>query len=117
MVRAISKIASDFKSDPLAISNRSGLSSGTDIQKNSRFRRLELSLSKNTPHGGWGQGPSSVGKRFLAGLPFPVPEILEFVAFRESGKFLQQFSRDFPGVFPREPPNRPRKQPQPSRVF
>ena len=37
--------------------------------------------------------------RFPAGLPFPVPEILEFVAFRDSGKFFQKFSRDFPGVF------------------
>ena len=30
-----------------------------------------------------------------AGLPFPVPEILEFVAFRDSGKIFQQFFRDF----------------------
>ena len=37
--------------------------------------------------------------RFPAGLPFPVPEILEFVAFGDSGKFFQQFSRDFPGTF------------------
>ena len=71
------------------------------IQKNSR--RLELSISENTPHGRWGQGPGSVGPRFPAGLPFPVPEILEFVAFRGSGKFFQQFSRDFPGVFPENP--------------
>ena len=80
-------------------------------------RRLELSILKNTPHGRWGQGPGSVGPRFLAGWPFPVPQILEFIAFRDSGKFFQQF---FPGLsrsFPGEPPNRPRKQPQPSRVF
>ena len=32
-----------------------------------------------------------------------MPEILEFVAFRDSGKFFQQFSRDFPGVFPENP--------------
>ena len=70
-------------------------------QKSSR--RLELSISKNTPHGRWGQGAGSVDPRFPAGLPFPVPEILEFVAFRDSGKFFQQFSRDFPGVFPENP--------------
>ena len=68
-----------------------------DTQKNSR--RLELSISKNTPHGRWGQGPGSVDPRFPAGLPFPVPEILEFVAFRDPGKFFQQFSRSFPGTF------------------
>ena len=51
------------------------------------------------PHGRWGQGPGSVDPRFPAGLPFPVPEILEFVAFRDSGKIFQQFSQDFPGVF------------------
>ena len=70
-------------------------------QRNSRS--LELSISKNTPHGRWGQGPGSVDPRFPAGLPFPVPEILEFVAFRDSGRFFQQFSRDFPGVFPENP--------------
>ena len=76
-------------------------STGVKNQKNSR--RLELSISKNTPHGRWGQGPGSVNPRFPAGLPFPVPEILEFVAFRDSGKIFQQFSRDFPGVFPENP--------------
>ena len=33
------------------------------------------------------------------GLPFPVPEILELVAFCDSGKFFQLFSRDFPEIF------------------
>ena len=37
------------------------------------------------------------------GSPFPVLEIPEFVAFRDSGKFFQQFSRDFPGVFLENP--------------
>ena len=41
----------------------------------------------------------SVDPRFPAGLPFPVPEFLELVAFRDSGKIFQQFSRDFPGSF------------------
>ena len=41
--------------------------------------------------------------RFPAGLPFPVPEILDFVAFRDSGKIFQLFSRDFPGVFLENP--------------
>ena len=45
---------------------------------------------------------------------FPGAQILEFGAFRDSGNFFQLFSRDFPAEFP---PNRPRKQPQPSRVF
>ena len=39
------------------------------------------------------------------GLPFPVPEIPEIVAFRDSGKILPAI---FPGLsrsFPREPPN------------
>ena len=70
-------------------------------QKNSR--RLELSISKNTPHGRWGQSLGRVDPRFPAGLPFPVPEILEFLAFRDPGKIFQQFSRDFPGVFPENP--------------
>ena len=85
-------------------------------QKNSR--RLELSISKNTPHGRWGQGPGSVDRRFPAGLPFPVPEILEFVALRGSpGKtFPASFPR-FSRHFPREPSSRSQKQPQPSRVF
>ena len=74
--------------------------------KNSR--RLELPISKNTPHGRWGQGPGSVDPRFPAGLPFPVPEILDFAAFRDSGKVFQQFSRDFPGVFPENPRTDPR---------
>ena len=63
-------------------------------QKNSR--RLELSISQNTPHGRWGQGPGSVDPRFPAGLPCPVPEFLKFVAFPGSGKFFRQVSRDFP---------------------
>ena len=61
------------------------------FQKNSR--RLELSISKNTPHGRCRQGPGSFDPRFPAGLPFPVPEI------RDSGNIFQRFSRDFPGVF------------------
>ena len=87
----------------------------TFFRKNSR--RLELSISKNTSHGRSGQGPGSVDPRFPAGLPFPVPEILELFAFHDSGNF---FPAIFPGLsrsFPREPPNRSRKQPQPSRVF
>ena len=63
------------------------------------------------------EGGGSVDPRFLADLPFPVPEIPEFVAFRDSGTIFRQLSRDFPGVFLENPPSRPRKQPQPSRVF
>ena len=59
-------------------------------------RRLELSISKNTPHGRWGQGPGSVNPRFPAGLPFPVPQILEFVALL--GDSLKVFPAMFPGL-------------------
>ena len=78
-------------------------------QKNSS--RLELSISKNTPHGRWGQGPGSVDPRFPAGLPFPVPEILEFVAFCDPGKIFQQFSRDFPGLSSGSPEQTPETAP------
>ena len=75
-------------------------------RESSRKRGVFLVLcQKNSrrPHGRLGQGPGSVDPRFPAGLPFPVPEILEFVAFRDSGKVFQQFSRDFPGVFLENP--------------
>ena len=62
--------------------------------KNSRGWTVDF--EKTTPHGRWGQGPDSVDPMFPAGLPFPVPEILEFVAFRDSGKI----SSNFPGTFP-----------------
>ena len=39
-----------------------------------------------------------------AGLPFPVPEILEFVAFRDSGKFFQQFSPELSCRTPAQTP-------------
>ena len=67
-------------------------------QKNSR--RLELLISKNTPHGRWGQGPGSVDPRFPARLPFPL--------LCAPGKIFQQFSRDFPGVFLANPRTDPR---------
>ena len=71
-------------------------------QKNSR--RLELSSSKNTPYGMWGQGACGVDPRFPAGLPFPVPEILEFVAFRDSGYFCPAIFLGLSRSFPRKPP-------------
>ena len=37
-----------------------------------------------------------------------MPEILEFIAFRNSGKIFQQFSRDFPGAFLDNPRTDPR---------
>ena len=46
--------------------------------------------------------------RFPAGLPFPVPEILEFVAFGDSGKF----SSNFPGIFPELSSRTPAKTPE-----
>ena len=45
-----------------------------------------------------------------------VSEILEFAAFRGSGTFFQQCSRNFPGVFLGDP-EQTLKQPQPSRVL
>ena len=73
---------------------------GAPNQKNSR--RLELSISKNTPHGRLGQGPESVGPRFPAGLPFPVPEILEFVAYPRSTTpcSTPNFRRSLPSTLP-----------------
>ena len=41
------------------------------------------------------RSPGKVDPRFVAGLAFPVLKILEFVAFRDSGTFCQQF----PGTF------------------
>ena len=62
-------------------------------------RRLELLISRNTPHGRWGQGPGNVDPRFPADLPFPLPEILARICrFCDSGEILQLFSQDFPGV-------------------
>ena len=58
-------------------------------QKNSR--RLELSISKNILHGRWGQGSGSVDPRFLAGLPFPVPEFIEFVERAQNPNLLTLF--------------------------
>ena len=70
-------------------------------QKNSR--RLELSISKSPRAEGLDKVRGGVRPRFAAGLPFPVPQILEFVAFPYSGKFFQHFSCNFPGVFPENP--------------
>ena len=36
---------------------------------------------------------------------------------KSARNIFQQFSRDFPGVFLENPPNRPRKQPQPSPLL
>ena len=47
---------------------------------------VDFNFKKNTPHGRRGQGPGSVDPRFPAGLPFPVPEILEFIAFSKARK-------------------------------
>ena len=40
--------------------------------------------SRDSPHGRWGQRRGSVDPRFVACLPFPMPEIVEFVACVES---------------------------------
>ena len=46
-----------------------------------------------------------------------MPEILEFVAFRDSGKFFPAIFPEFSLNFPPKLPHGPQKQPQPSRVF
>ena len=56
---------------------------------------------------GWDKVPGVSTKRSRQGCLSPVPEVLEFVAFRDSGKFFQQYSRDFPGVFLGNPRTHP----------
>ena len=75
----------------------SALGAPKNLEELEKARTVDF--KKNTPHWRWGQGPGSADPRFPAGLPFPVPEILEFVAFGDSGKIFQQFSRNFPGTF------------------
>ena len=58
-----------------------------------------VDFEKHPAQEGWAKVQGSVDPRFAAGLPFPVPQMLEFKAFRNSGNFFQQFSRDFPGIF------------------
>ena len=69
------------------------------LQKSEKLEKAGTVDFKRIPHGRRGQGPGSVDPRFPAGLPFPVPQILEFVALCDSGTFFQQFSRNFPGTF------------------
>ena len=57
-------------------------------------RTLELSISKK--HAAWKVGTRSRQCRSKVPCRFAFPEIPEFVAFRNSGQFLQQF----PGTFP-----------------
>ena len=71
-------------------------------RKQTLLRKLERAETvdvESAPHGRWGQCPGSVDPRFPAGLPFPAPEILEFVAPRDLRNSFQELSRDFPGVF------------------
>ena len=78
---------------------------GATALKSGKLEKAGTVDSKNTPpHGRWGR-LGSVDPTFPAGLPFPVPETLEFVAFCDSENFFQQFSRDFPGVFLGNPGN------------
>ena len=57
---------------------------------------------------GWDRVPPSVDPRFKAGLPFPVPEILEFKAFGDPGTLFQHFFRNFPDIFLGNPRKAPR---------
>ena len=80
-------------------------------QKNSR--RLELSISKNTPHGR-SRAVSTQGFRQVCLFRCPKSQNLKHFAIRE--KFSSIFSAIFPQLSSGAP-ERPRKQPQPSRVF
>ena len=55
----------------------------------------------------------SVDPRFAAGLPFPVPEIPEFVAFRDSANL----SSNFPGAFPEFSSGTPEQTPKAATAF
>ena len=55
-----------------------------------------LSISKTPRTEGWDKILGSGDPRFAAGLPFLVPELLEFEAFCDSGRF-------FPVIFGRAP--------------
>ena len=56
-------------------------------------------LFQNPPTEGGDKVQGSVDPRFAAGLPFPVPEILELTAFRDLETFTQHFSPNFPAIF------------------
>ena len=88
---------------PISLVGALSYSVGGQVFRKEGESLLERSLGKGGQNRRWGQGPGSVDPRFPAGLPFPVLEILEFAAFRDPGKFFQQFSRDFPGVFLENP--------------
>ena len=75
-----------------------GMSKG---QKNSR--RLKPSIPKSALHRRRGQGAS-------AGLPFLVPEILEFIA-------LRRFRTNFPAFFPQFSSGTPEKIPETATAF
>ena len=66
-------------------------------QKNSR--RLELSISKNTPPERWGQGPGQCGPKVPCRFAFPSGRNPRIVAFHDSGKIFQQFPHNFPRTF------------------
>ena len=70
--------------------------------------------SKNTSHRRWGQGPGSVDPRSPAGLPFPVPEIPEFVAFRDSQK---SFCSNSPGLSLEFSSGTPKQTPETATAF
>ena len=63
------------------------------------LRRLELPISNNTRTEGWVKVQGGVDPRFAAGLPFPVPEALDFIEdFAIRGKFSCIFLAIFPEV-------------------
>ena len=71
---------------------------------------MELSISKRHPARKVGTRSGQCRpQRLAAGLPFPVPKILELVAFRDSGKV---FSSNFPRTFPEFSPGTPEQTPK-----
>ena len=53
----------------------------------------------------WDKILGSVDPRFAAGLPFPVPQIQEFIACPDSGQIFPSFFPEFSRNSPREPAN------------
>ena len=84
-------------------------------QKNSR--RLELSISKNSPPGRWGQGPGQCRPKVPGRFAFPSARDPRICSISRFGKIIPAV---FPGLsrsFSREPPNASHKQAKPLSSF
>ena len=74
-------------------------------QKNSR--RLELSISKNTSHGRWGQGHGSVDPRFPPRFAFPGARNPRISSTSRLEKIFPAIFRGLSWSSPREPAKDP----------